>query len=106
MEDLPLGMRCLFFLYQDEKGAFTQAAVIEDEYSYLAGNTLTYRLEAAQTDEGKLVVARHPAPVQVDYILEPRVAPDFGRIELEVDDKTRVWKGDRQVKLTDLGCGR
>lgn len=105
LEDLPLGMRCLFFLYQDEKGAFTRAGVIEDEYSYLAGNTLTYRLETAQLAEGRLVIARHPAPVQVDYILEPRVAPDFGRIELEVDDKTRVWKGDHQVKLSDLAPG-
>ena len=100
LEDLPPGMRCLFFLYQDEKGAFTRAAIIMDEYSYLAANTLTYRLEATRLSEGRLVVARHPAPVQVDYILEPRIAPDFGRIELEVDDRTRVWKGDKQVKLT------
>jgi len=105
LEDLPLGMRCLFFLYQDETGAFTKASVVEDEYSYLASNTLTYRLEAAQLDAGRLIVARHPAPVQVDYILEPRVAPDFGRMELEVDDRTRVWKGGRQVKLTDLAAG-
>ena len=105
LEDVPLGTRCLFFLYQDDKDAFTRAGVVEDEYSYLASNTLTYRLETAQLDEGKLVIARHPAPVQVDYILEPRVAPDFGRIELEVDAKTRVWKGDRQVKLSDLVAG-
>ena len=105
LEDLPLGTRCLFFLYQDEKGAFTRAGVVEDEFSYLAGNTLTYRLESARLDEGKLFIARHPAPVQVDYILEPRVAPDFGRIELEVDANTRVWKGDRQVKLSDIAPG-
>ena len=105
LEDLPLGMRCLFSLYQDEKGAFTRAAVIEDEFTYLAANTITYRLEAAQLDAGKLIVARHPAPVKVDYILEPRVAPDFGRIELEVDAGTRVWKGDHRIKLSDLTVG-
>ncbi len=105
LEDLPLGMRCLFFLYQDEKGAFTRAAVIEDEFSYLAENTLTYRLESTQLNAGKLMVARHAAPVKVDYILEPRDPPDFGRIELEVDAKTRVWKGGEQIKLTDLAVG-
>ena len=105
LTDLPLGMRCLFFLYKDEKGAFTRAAVVEDEYSYLASNTLAYRLEAAQLDAGKLVVARHPAPVKVDYVLEPRVAPDFGRLELEVDNRTRVWKGDKQVTLRDVAIG-
>jgi hypothetical protein len=105
LEDLPLGMRCLFFLYQDEKGAFTRAAVIEDEFSYLASNTLTYRFEAAHLDAGKLYVVRHAAPVQTDYVLEPRVPLDFGRLELEVDDRTRVWKGDRQVKLSDIAVG-
>lgn len=109
LEDLPTGTRCLFFLYQDTKGAFTRAAVIMDEYSYFAGNTLTYRFETAHLDEGKdkgkLEVVRHAAPVQVDYILEPRVPLDFGRIELEVDTKTRVWKGDTQIKLSDLTVG-
>ncbi len=105
LEDLPLGSRCLFFLYKDEKGAFTRAGVVEDEYSYLAGNTLTYRLETANLGEGKLVAARHAAPVKVDYILEPRVSPDFGRAELEVDSATRVWKGDHPVKLSDLTVG-
>ncbi|MCW3094694.1 MAG: hypothetical protein JWL77_312 [Chthonomonadaceae bacterium] len=105
LEDLPLGMRCLFFLYQDEKGAFTRAAVIEDEFSYLASNTLTYRFEAAHLDAGKFYVVRHAAPVQTDYVLEPRVPLDFGRIELEVDDRTRVWKGDLQVKLSDIAAG-
>jgi hypothetical protein len=105
LEDLPLGTRCLFFLYQDEKGGFTRAAVVMDEFSYLASNTLTYRLEVAKLDAGRLLVVRHAAPVQTDYILEPRVPLDFGRVELEVDAKTRVWKGDRQVKLSDIAVG-
>ncbi len=105
LDDLPPGMRCLFSLYQDEHGAFTRANVVTDEYSSLAGNTVTYRLEAALLDAGKLIVTRHAAPVQTDYVLEPRVPLDFGQMELTVDDKTRVWKGDRQVKLTDLTVG-
>lgn len=105
LEDLPLGMRCLFFLYQDEKGVFTRAAVVEDEYSCLAESTLTYRLESADLNAGRLVVVRHAAPVKVDYVLEPRVPADFGRIALEVDDRTRVWKGDKQIRLGDLTIG-
>ncbi|MCW3053694.1 MAG: hypothetical protein JWN14_2864 [Chthonomonadales bacterium] len=105
LEDLPLGMRCLFFLYQDDKGAFTQAALIEDEFSYLASNTVTYRVEATHLETGRIDIVRHAAPVQTDYVLEPRVPLDFGKIELEVDDKTRVWKGDKQIKLTDIAVG-
>lgn len=105
LADLPLGTHCLFFLYQDAKGAFTLACLVEDDYSELAFNTLTYRLEAASLQEGVLVVARHAAPVKVDYVLEPRVPSDSGRIELEVDAHTRVWKGDRQIQLSDLKPG-
>jgi hypothetical protein len=105
LQDVPLGMRCLFFLYPDENGAFTKAGVIMDECSYLASNTLTYRFESAKLDEGKLFVARKVAPVKVDYILEPRQAPDFGRLELEVNDQTRVWKGEQRIKLGDIAVG-
>jgi hypothetical protein len=105
LEDLPPGTHCLFFLYQDERGAFTRAAIVMDEFSSLASSTLTYRLEAAQLKAGRLIVARHAAPVKVDYILEPRVAPDFGRLELEVNEHTRVWRGDRQVSLADIAVG-
>lgn len=38
-------------------------------------------------------------------MLEPRVPIDFGKIALEVDDKTHVWKGDKQIKLTDIAVG-
>ena len=31
--------------------------------------------------------------------------PDLGRAELLVSDQTRVWKGDQQVKLSDLKVG-
>jgi hypothetical protein len=117
LEDLPLGMRYLFFLYQDEKGAFTRAGVVMDEFTYLATNTLTYRLESTditgigKTDgkdknsAGTLYIARHAAPVQTDYVLEPRVPIDYGRIALEVDGNTRVWRGDKQIALSDISVG-
>ena len=56
--DVPPGLRCRFHLYQDEKGAFTRASLVSDEFSYLAANAVTYRVEAMQPDEGKLHVAR------------------------------------------------
>jgi hypothetical protein len=105
LEDIPLGIRCLFFLHPDGAGALTKASIVMDECSYLAGNTLTYRFEASKLDEGKLLVARKVAPVKVDYVLEPRQAPDFGRLELEVNDQTRVWKGSQRVQLTDIAVG-
>jgi hypothetical protein len=105
LKDLPLGMRYLFDLYQDEKGAFTKAATIMDEFTDLSNNTLTYRVEAILLGKGRLIVARHAAPVKVDYVLEPRVPPDFGRIELTVDDKTHVWKGDKLAGLASLRVG-
>ena len=61
--------------------------------------------EASKLDEGKLLVARKVAPVKVDYVLEPRQAPDFGRLELEVDGQTRVWRGTQPVPLTDIAVG-
>jgi hypothetical protein len=31
--------------------------------------------------------------------------PDLGRMELAVDDHTRVWKGDKQIPLSELAPG-
>jgi hypothetical protein len=102
--DVPLGMRCRFSLYQDAKGAFTRAAVVTDEFTDLASNKRTYRLDAAKLDEGKLLVAWQIPPVENEKaeLVKP---PDLGRCELLVDEKTRVWKGDKQVKLSDLAVG-
>jgi hypothetical protein len=101
LTDLPLGLRCRFHLYQDEKGAFTKASLMSDEFSYLVSNAVTYRIEALKLDEGKLHVARQ-IPEAKDYNGDMRQPPDIGRTELLVNADTRVWKGDQQVKLTDL----
>jgi len=104
LEDLPIGMRCCFHLYQDEKGAFTKAALVEDEFSRLALNKLTYRIDALKLSEGKLEVARQIAP-KLSYSGDLTQPPDIGRMELAVDDRTRVWKGSQQAKLSDLAVG-
>jgi hypothetical protein len=62
-------------------------------------------VDSIDAKAGKLVVIRHAAPVKVDYVLEPRVSTDLGRIELEFDVSTRVWKGDRLIPLSDLAVG-
>ena len=105
LDEIPTGTHCLFSLYLDEKGVFTRAVEVMDDYSNLANGTLTYRFEAVQPGTGRLVVARHAAPVKVDYVLEPRVPVDSGRLELEVDASTRIWKGERQISLRDLVAG-
>src|SRR6185437_8935846 len=104
LADLPLGERYRFNLYQDEKGAFTRASLISDEFSYLVQNGLTYRIEAMNLDEGILQVARQIPEVK-NYNGDMEQPPDIGRLELGVTPDTRVWKGSGQVKLADLAVG-
>jgi hypothetical protein len=104
LADLPVGMRCRFHLYQDEKGAFTRASLVSDEFSYLATNAVTYRIEGMKLDEGKLQVARRIPEVK-NYNGDMEQPPDIGRTELRVNGETRVWKGSQQVKLGDLVLG-
>ncbi|MDB6175796.1 MAG: hypothetical protein JWL59_5107 [Chthoniobacteraceae bacterium] len=96
LRDLPLGNRYFFFLYQDQKGAFTRVAAIRDKYSMLAGEGVSYRLDVIKTDADRLVVTRQKLSANT---------ADADQIELPVSDKTRVWKGERQVKLHDLVVG-
>ena len=96
LRDLPLGTHMLFFLYQDEKGAFTRVANLMDNFSVLAGHGFSYRLDEVDLKEGKLLVRKqNPGDNQ----------RDLGRGELLVNDQTRLWKGDKQVKATDLAVG-
>jgi hypothetical protein len=105
LQEVPVGTRCRICVHADAHGAFTQASVISDDVTWCMGNTVTYRLEQARLDEGRLFVAHQVEPVKVDYHLEPLQAPDFGRLELLVDGHTRVWKGDHQIALGDLVAG-
>jgi hypothetical protein len=104
LSDLPLGGRCRFNMYQDEKGGFTRASLVSDEFSYLARNSVTLRIEALKLDEGKLHVARQIPEVK-NYNGDMERPNDIGRAELRVNAETRVWKGAQQLKLSDLAVG-
>jgi hypothetical protein len=102
--DLPTGIRCRFHLYQDEKGAFTRASLVSDEFSFLASNLLTYRVETMDLAEGAICAARQIPEVQ-NYNGDMEKPPDIGRRKLSVTPTTRVWKGDQAAKLSDLAIG-
>jgi hypothetical protein len=104
LADLSPGLRCRFHLYQDEKGAFTKASFISDDFSSLTANATTYRVEELRLDGGKIRVA-HMLPDATDYNGDKQRPPDIARSELLVTAETRVWKGEEQVKLSDLAVG-
>ena len=96
LREAPLGTYYLFFFHQDETGAFTQVATMEDEYTMTANHGFVYRLDELKLAEGRIVVTKHSvANSQLD-------AP---ATEFLVDGQTRVWKGDQEVKLSDLAVG-
>ena len=43
LADLPPGTRCRFSMFQDEKGGFTKASLVTDEFTRLASNAITHR---------------------------------------------------------------
>lgn len=104
LADLQPGTRCRFSLFQDEKGAFTKASLVTDEFSYLASNVITWRIEEVRVGESKLLVARQ-LPAMKNYNGDMERIPDIGRAYLLVNDATRVWKGDQPAKLSDLTVG-
>ncbi|MEO6741699.1 MAG: hypothetical protein ABIP20_15750, partial [Chthoniobacteraceae bacterium] len=104
LEDIPPGTRCRFHLFQDEKGKFTKASLVSDEFSALASNAITWRVEALKLGEGKLHVARQ-IPETKNYNGDMERIPDIGRTELRVNGETRVWKGGAAAKLADIATG-
>ena len=104
LADLPPGTRCRWHLFQDEKGAFTKASLVTDEFSYLASSALTWRIDELRLAEGKLRVARQ-IPEMKNYNGDMEKVPDIGRAELLVTEETHVWKGDYPAKLADLAVG-
>jgi hypothetical protein len=96
LRDMPLGTYCLFFLNQDSPGNFTRLATLRDEYSIDAGHSFSYRLDEIRLSEGKLLTIKQSIAKR---------QPDLGKRELLVSDQTRVWKGDKQLKLSDLVVG-
>ncbi len=104
LAELPLGSHCWFDLHQASNGAFTQATVISDDYTELTQRRLTYRVEEIDTTANRLRVALQ-IPLIKNYQDVMITPPDVGRCELMVDAKTRIWKGEQQVKLNELAPG-
>lgn len=104
LADLPAGTRCRFSMFRDEKGQFTKASLVTDEFTRMASNAITYRIDTLKIAEGGLFVG-HQLPEVKDYNGDMQRPPDIGRSQLRVSDTTRVWKGEQQVKLADLAVG-
>jgi len=104
LADLAPGTRCRFHLYEDGNGAFTQAWLVSDDFSHLATNVTSYRIEALRLNEGRIDVAWQLAKLK-NYNGDMVRPPDIGQSELLVTPETRVWRGDQPAKLGDLAVG-
>ena len=104
LADLPLGTRCRFHLFQDEKGAFTKASLVADDYSHSASNGVSWIAKELLLNDGKLHVGKQMALVK-DYNGDMQRPPEIGQAEWRVTPETRVWKGDQPAKLADLAVG-
>lgn len=99
---LPIGQRYRFHLYQDAKGAFTRVSFISDDFSHDSSNASTARATAIHG--GRIHVAWQ-LPLVKDYNGDMQRPQDIGSCIVLVNDATRVWKADQQVKLADLKAG-
>jgi uncharacterized protein Usg len=99
---LPTGQRYRFDLYQDAKGAFTRVSRISDDFSHFSANAITARVTAIHGDQ---IHVGWQLPLVKDYNGDMQRAPDIGSCIIRVNDATRVWKADQQVKLADLRVG-
>jgi hypothetical protein len=104
LTDLPLGERYRFHLYEDERGGFTRASFISDEFSTLALHVVTYRVLSLPNAEGKLRVARQ-IPRVINYNSELEQPPDIGQSELRLDPATQVWRGTTPATLAEMKVG-
>lgn len=95
LRDVPLGTFFLFFLNQDEQGGFTRLATMQDEFTMMANHGYAYRIDDVKLADGRLKVTK----------VKLSENKDENRNELLVNARTRVWKGERQVKLSDLVVG-
>ena len=99
---LPTGQRYRFHLYQDAKGAFTRVGFISDDFSHATANAITARVTAIH---GEQIHVAWQLPLVKDYNGDMQRPQDIGCCILCVNEATRVWKADQQVKLADLQVG-
>ena len=104
LDDIPLGTRCRFSLYQDEKGAFTRASFVSDDFSHRAGNYVTLRVEAIRLADNRIEVS-WLLPEVKDYNGDMQRPQPIGHSVLRVTKDTRAWKLDKPIALADLAVG-
>ena len=104
LDDLPLGTRCQFKLYQDSAGAFTRVGAVADDATLLLQGHFTYRIDAIQAEHGQIAIAKMTQTV-VNYNGDQVRPPELGRCLLAFDAKTAIWKGDRQIAAAGLAVG-
>ena len=104
LEDIPAGTRCRFSLYQDEKGAFTRASFVSDDFSHRAGNYVTLRVEAIRLADNRIEVS-WLLPEVKNYNGDMERPQPIGHSVLRVTKDTRAWKLDKPVALADLAVG-
>jgi hypothetical protein len=95
LRDVPLGTYYLFFLHQDDKGAFTRVSNMEDEYTMVANHGFSFRLDEVRAAEKKLMATKRKVAE----------GTEVGKAELLYDDATRVWKGDQRIAVGELKAG-
>ncbi len=101
LAELPLGQRYRFHLYQDEKGSFSKASYVCDDYSYLAQNSMRYRVLALDAQAGHLDVGWQHAQVK-NYNGDMEQPPDFGQTRFQITPETRAWKDGKPIQLEEL----
>lgn len=104
LDQLPLGQRYRFYLYQDDQGLFTRVCFLSDEYSHLTQQAISYRVDQLNLDHGSIDVA-YQIPEVKDYNGDMQQPSDVGHRRLLVTPETRYWQGDQQTKPTDLKQG-
>ncbi len=104
IEDIPAGTRCRFSLYQDERGAFTRASLVSDDFSHRAGNYVTLRVEAIRLADNRIEVS-WLLPEVKNYNGDMERPQPIGHSVLRVTKDTRAWKLDKPIALSDLAVG-
>ena len=104
IEGIPAGTRCRFSLYRDEKGAFTRASFVSDDFSHRVSNYVTLRIDAIRLAENRIEVS-WLLPEVKDYNGDMQRPQPIGRSVLRVTKDTRAWKLEKRIILADLAVG-
>jgi len=104
MSGLPLGQRYRFHMFQDATGTFNHCTLICDEYSHLASNAVTLRIESINAPQGKISAA-HQLPLVKDYNGDMQRPADIARSQLRYNQHTRIWRDKEPLHISALKPG-